>query len=194
MVDDLTVQGVTEPYRMLTARSEYRLHLRADNAVSRLGAKALKAGVLDEEQLALSLRHLETKVAAQSRLQQKVRGDQLGLADASSRSLAEWARREELVPTIRALLPAGSAAEDALDDAIYQPYLDRQRGEVAARERDRGVSIPSGFDFGSVPGLSLEMRERLAASWPANLDQASRVQGVTPAALSALHFALARNA
>ena len=194
MVDDLTVQGVTEPYRMLTARSEYRLHLRADNAVSRLGAKALKAEVLDEEQLALTLRHLETKGAAQSRLQQKVRGDQLGLVDASSRSLAEWARREELVPTIRALLPAGSAAEDALDDAIYQPYLDRQRGEVAARERDRGVSIPSGFDFGSVPGLSLEMRERLAASWPANLDQASRVQGVTPAALSALHFALARNA
>lgn len=194
MVDDLTLQGVSEPYRMLTARSEYRLSLRADNAVSRLGPLALELGALDPDQRERVKRRLEEKGAAATALGRVTSGKELGLHDPARKPLAEWARREDLLDAIRTLLPDGEAAKEAVDDAIYAPYLARQRSELAARAKDRAIAIPVSFDFASVPGLSNEMRERLAAAGPADLDQASRIQGVTPAALSALHFALARRA
>ena len=194
MVDDLTLQGVSEPYRMLTARSEYRLHLRADNAVSRLGPMAINLGALGPTQLKLVEAHLEAKDRAASALEAKASGTELGLADPARRPLVEWARRDEVLAAVRARLPDGAAADEALDDASYAPYLTRLRGELAARAKDRALNIPLGFDLAQVPGLSNEMRERLAAAGPADLDQASRVPGITPAALSALHFALVRKA
>ncbi|MDP9423047.1 MAG: tRNA uridine-5-carboxymethylaminomethyl(34) synthesis enzyme MnmG [Pseudomonadota bacterium] len=194
MVDDLTLQGVSEPYRMLTARSEYRLHLRADNAVSRLGPMALELGALDEHQAERVRSHLAAKQDAVDALAEPVGGRELGLADPARKPLAEWARREDLLSRIRDRLPAGDAANEAIDDATYSPYLARLGAELAARQRDRAMAIPPCFDFNQVPGLSNEMRERLDAAGPADLDQASRVPGVTPAALSALHFALARAA
>ena len=194
MVDDLTLQGVSEPYRMLTARSEYRLHLRADNAVSRLAPMALDLGVLDESQAQLVRVHLEAKQAAVQLLEERVSGLELGIADSTRKPLADWARREDLVCRVRARIQPGAAADEAIDDAAYAPYLDRLRAELAARNRDRCLAIPPNFDFALVPGLSNEMRERLDTAGPADLDQASRVSGVTPAALSALHFALARAA
>jgi tRNA uridine 5-carboxymethylaminomethyl modification enzyme len=194
MTDDLTLQGVTEPYRMLTARSEYRLHLRADNAVSRLGPMALELGALDATQARLVEDHLAAKAEASTALAAKVSGIELGLGDPAQKSLAEWSRRDDVVASVRARMPAGRAADEALDDAIYAPYLTRLGGELAAREKDRQLAIPLAFDFSQVPGLSNEMRERLDLAGPADLDQAARVPGVTPAALSALHFALARRA
>jgi tRNA uridine 5-carboxymethylaminomethyl modification enzyme len=194
MVDDLTIQGVSEPYRMLTARSEYRLHLRADNAVSRLGPRAIELGALTPRQADRVSSYLEAKGEAEQALQASATGTALGLDEPARKSLAEWARREDALNLVRTLLPQGAATEEALSDAVYAPYLARQRDELAARVRDRSVSIPLSFDYGRVPGLSNEMRERLAAASPADLDQAARVAGVTPAALSALHFALARKA
>jgi len=194
MVDDLTIQGVSEPYRMLTARSEYRLHLRADNPVSRLGPMAIELGALNSDQAERTVAHLDSKREAERALEAPVTGSTLGLAETARKPLAEWARREDLVDRIRALLPVSAAMDEAISDAIYAPYLGRQRDELAARSRDRSVFIPPTFNYGSVPGLSNEMRERLVAAGPADLDQASRVAGVTPAALSALHFALARKA
>lgn len=194
MVDDLTLQGVSEPYRMLTARSEYRLHLRADNAVSRLGPMALELGALDPFQEKLVHSHLEAKAAAVEKLETDVIGTELGLNDPARKPLSEWARRDDLHGPVRARLGNGMAANEALDDAIYAPYLTRLRGELAARTRDRELAIPAQFDFGQVPGLSNEMQEKLSAAGPADLDQAARVAGVTPAALSALHFALVRQA
>jgi len=194
MVDDLTLQGVSEPYRMLTARSEYRLHLRADNAVSRLGPMALELGALDPIQEELVHGHLEAKAAAVEKLETDVIGTELGLNDPARKPLSEWARRDDLHGPVRARLGNGMAANEALDDAIYAPYLTRLRGELAARTRDRELAIPAQFDFGQVPGLSNEMQEKLSAAGPADLDQAARVAGVTPAALSALHFALVRQA
>ena len=194
MVDDLTIQGVSEPYRMLTARSEYRLHLRADNAVSRLGPRAIELGALTPRQAVRISSYLEAKGEAEQALQASAPGTALGLDEPARKPLAEWARREDALNHVRALLPQGPAIEEALSDAVYAPYLARQRDELAARVRDRSVSIPQAFDYGRVPGLSNEMRERLAAAGPADLDQAARVAGVTPAALSALHFALARKA
>jgi len=153
MIDDLTLQGVSEPYRMMTARAEYRLHLRADNAVSRLGKMALAAGCLSGTRRAQTHQHL------------------------ASRAMPGWAETDE-----------GQA------DILYAPYIERQRREWEALQRDTRIFIPRDFDFGAVPGLSNEAVERLAAARPENLDQASRISGITPAALAALHVAAARRA
>ena len=153
MVDDLTLQGVSEPYRMMTARAEYRLSLRADNATSRLGAAALAAGCVSER------RRLEIE-------------NRLAL-----RSSPGWCETAE-----------GRA------DALYAPYVVRQQREWEVVQRDSRSWIPSDLDYGSVPGLSNEMVERLERSRPETLDQAARVPGVTPAALSALYVAASRRA
>ena len=153
MVDDLTLQGVSEPYRMMTARAEYRLALRADNATSRLGKTALDAGCITERRR----RQIEEHLAL--------------------RSSPSWPQTVE-----------GQA------DALYAPYLERQQREWDAVQRDARISIPRALDFSSIPGISNEMAERLDASRPETLDQASRIRGVTPAALSALYVAACRRA
>lgn len=194
MVDDLTLQGVSEPYRMLTARSEYRLYLRADNAVSRLGPMALQLGILSSDQYLRVEAYLADKRHADCLLGEAVTGADLGVDDVARRPLSEWARRDDVLPAVRVRMPAGTAATEAIDDAVYAPYLTRAKAELMARARDRSLAIPTDFDFRQVPGLSNEMTERLEVAGPADLDQASRVAGVTPAALSALHFALIRAA
>ena len=194
MIDDLTLQGVSEPYRMLTARAEYRLHLRADNAVSRLSPWAISLGLLSQGQQALAEAHLARKADACEQLGEVVAARALGIDEPERKPLSEWVRRGDLTAAIAALLPQGPAAQEAIDDAAYAPYLERQEAEVRARHRDRQSVIPPQFDFASVPGLSTEMCERLGLAGPADLDQASRIPGVTPAAMSALHFALARQA
>jgi tRNA uridine 5-carboxymethylaminomethyl modification enzyme len=151
MIDDLTLQGVTEPYRMMTARAEYRLALRADNSTSRLGEQALDLGCVGDRRKILIETHL------------------------ANRGSSTWKVTEE-----------GKA------DALYAPYLERQRREWEAVQRDARVTIPAHLSFDTVPGLSTEMAERLESSRPETLDQASRVAGVTPAALSALYVAASR--
>jgi tRNA uridine 5-carboxymethylaminomethyl modification enzyme len=153
MVDDLTLQGVSEPYRMMTARAEYRLVLRADNATSRLGRDALRAECLSERRR----RQIEEHLAF--------------------RSTAAWAETAE-----------GRA------DVLYAPYVARHEREWEVVRRDSRVSIPAELDYATVPGLSAEMIERLRVASPETLDQASRVPGVTPAALSALYVAASRRA
>jgi len=153
MIDDLTLQGVSEPYRMMTARAEYRLSLRADNATTRLGETALAAGCISGRRQ----KQIETHLTA--------------------RSTPAWAETEE-----------GRA------DALYAPYVERQQREWEAVRRDMDVWLPATVDFAAIPGLSAEMAERLTASRPETLDQASRIRGVTPAALSALYVAAASRA
>ena len=153
MVDDLTLQGVSEPYRMMTARAEYRLSLRADNAVSRLGETALAARCVGDRR-------------------RRLIEDRLSL-----RSSPDWSETEE-----------GRA------DSLYAPYVARQQREWEVVQRDSCVWIPAELDFAAVPGISNEMVERLATARPETLDQASRVPGVTPAALSALYVAACRRA
>ena len=153
MIDDLTLQGVSEPYRMMTARAEYRLHLRADNATSRLGERALAADCVSAERRAQIDAHL------------------------TRRGSDSWAETDE-----------------ARADGLYAPYIERQQREWAAVWRDSAVHLPADLDFAAVPGLSNEAVERLAAARPENLDQASRIAGITPAALAALHVAATRRA
>ncbi|MEO8175194.1 MAG: tRNA uridine-5-carboxymethylaminomethyl(34) synthesis enzyme MnmG [Sphingomicrobium sp.] len=153
MVDDLTLQGVGEPYRMMTARAEYRLQLRSDNSTTRLGQMALDANCLSRRRRA----HIETQLEL--------------------RGTTEWAATEE-----------GQA------DALYAPYIERQQREWAAVQRDCAAWLSADFDYATVPGLSAEMVERLTAARPETIDQASRIHGVTPAALSAVYVAASRRA
>jgi tRNA uridine 5-carboxymethylaminomethyl modification enzyme len=153
MIDDLTVQGVTEPYRMMTARAEYRLSLRADNATSRLGQTAIRARCVSPRRRSQIEAHFERRASA------------------------DWAETAE-----------GQA------DALYAPYVERQAREWAAVRGDADVWLPANLDYAAIPGLSLEMAERLGSSRPETLDQASRIAGITPAALAALYVASRRTA
>jgi tRNA uridine 5-carboxymethylaminomethyl modification enzyme len=152
MIDDLTLQGVSEPYRMMTARAEHRLALRADNAVTRLGQAALASNCVSERRRDHIEKHFE------------------------ARGSAEWPETGE-----------------AQADALYAPYLERQQREWEALQRDSTVRLGR-VDYNSVPGLSNEMVERLSTARPETLDQASRIAGITPAAVSALYVAAARAA
>jgi tRNA uridine 5-carboxymethylaminomethyl modification enzyme len=136
---------------MMTARAEYRLSLRGDNATSRLGEAALAANCLSDRRRA----QIEANLAL--------------------RSTEAWLETEE-----------------ARSDALYAPYVARQQREWDLVQRDSRVWIPPALDYAAIPGLSNEMVERLARARPETLDQASRVPGVTPAALSALYVAASR--
>ncbi len=153
MIDDLTLQGVSEPYRMMTARAEHRLSLRADNATSRLGGTALAASCVSARRRRQIEDHLER------------------------RGGPDWPSTDE-----------GRA------DRLYAPYVERQRREWEVVQRDSRVWIPPALEYSAIPGLSNEMVERLARARPETLDQASRIPGVTPAALSALYVAASRRA
>jgi tRNA uridine 5-carboxymethylaminomethyl modification enzyme len=194
MIDDLILQGVSEPYRMLTARAEHRLHLRSDNAVSRLGPLALDTGLLGQGQAERVRDRLAANDVASAALDEKIVGSDVGIDDARRLPRREWLRRASVEERLRADHADNPAMQEAIDQAIYAPYLERQRRESAARDRDRQVQIEAAFDYAAVPGFSNEMIERFSTVRPSTIDEASRIAGVTPAALSALHFALVRAA
>jgi tRNA uridine 5-carboxymethylaminomethyl modification enzyme len=196
MIDDLVLQGVTEPYRMLTARAEYRLSLRADNAEARLGEIAVAAGCLGAERRRHLDRRMTARATLRTRLQQSRTATGLEMAgarvsqDGSRRSAWEWLRHDgvtldQAAPGARHGIPA-DIVDEIIGDARYAPYVERQAEEVARLRSDESVLLPSSLNYAAVPGLSNEMVDRLTASRPLSLAAASRVRGVTPAALSAV--------
>ena len=194
LVDDLVLQGVSEPYRMLTARAEYRLWLRADNALTRLGPIARDANLLSQERLQAVEAYAFQKHEASRRLSDSCAATDLGVGAAERMPLREWCLRPAAIDQVRRIIGTGDAAAEAIEDAIYAPYLERLNGEVERRKRDGDVAIPASLDLNSVPGLATEMLERLTSTRPETLEQASRVPGITPAALAALHFAIVKRA
>lgn len=195
MVDDLTLQGVSEPYRMLTARSEFRLRLRADNAESRLAGIAIASGCLTSKRREHLDRRIDIAKRVDEALAQSWSVGQLAekavipAATFRRQSLAEWCCDPVVAENCEMLMPPairGDVAREKIEDARYAPYVARQAAEVAERQADRRILLTSRFDFAAVPGLSLEMRERLERARPANLDEAGRIQGITPAAIAAL--------
>jgi tRNA uridine 5-carboxymethylaminomethyl modification enzyme len=195
MIDDLTLQGVTEPYRMLTGRAEHRLHLRSDNAESRLGGLAEAAGCLGRERRALRQERVEALAIVRAAFDRRMTAAELnacGVAVAGqARSLGEWAVQNDLAA---AALQAVSAdcrsvgeeiVAECLLDTKYLPYRSRQAQEVARVAADERVAL-SDVDYSGIAGLSSEMVERLTTSAPATLGEASRIRGITPAALSAI--------
>ncbi len=181
MIDDLVLQGVTEPYRMLTARAEHRLHLRADNAETRLTGMGAALGLIGADRHA----HWSARESARATAESV-------MLFGGDRSIAMRIRRDSLDGAdVRMLDPVlGALADDVLDelveDARYAPYVERQRAEVTARQAATHVRIRHDLDYAGIAGLSAEMVQRLDAARPATLGDAERIPGITPAALSAL--------
>ena len=205
LVDDLVTQGVTEPYRMFTSRAEYRLSLREDNADLRLTEMGRELGCVDDSRWAAFCRKREMIDSELQRLRDTWINPRLfpperaeplfGQAIEREFSLADLLRR----PQVR--YPAIAAAvEGAITDPVvieqveiqlkYSGYIIRQQLEIERQSRNEALLLPEGFDYFEVRGLSIEVQQKLSAYRPQTLGQASRISGVTPAALSLLRVHL----
>ncbi len=209
LIDDLVTRGASEPYRMFTSRAEHRLLLREDNADLRLTPVGRRLGLVDEARW----RRCEARREALERERARLRATRLHPRDLDPEAaravlgapLAEAQSLEALLrrPQVRyAELVALPGAGPGLDDpelarlveteVKYAGYVARQREEIARQRRLEDTRLPADLDYGAVHGLSAEVREKLAAARPATLGQAARIDGVTPAAISALLVHLRR--
>ena len=199
MIDDLVTLGTSEPYRMFTSRAEYRLHLRADNADQRLTRRGMDAGVVGPERARAYAGKETALTEARARLE---------AIDASPDELArhgfainrDGVRRNGLdllaYPDIRfddlaRVWPslAGTRADVAEQmeiAATYASYLQRQEADIRAMRRDEALALPADLDYGGIPSLSNEVRDKLSRVRPETIGQAARISGVTPAAITAL--------
>ncbi len=198
MIDDLVLQGITEPYRMLTARAEYRLRLRADNAATRLTALAIEIGCVGAEREKWFVSRETSRTALQTLLEKPITARDLVKAGANVRDdgvkqpLFAWLRFDDVTTTVlHELAPETMDFDPRLvaelvEDARYAPYIARQEAEVRAMRANEGIHIPANLDYAQISGLSTEMVERLSLSRPATLGDAERIRGITPAALAAI--------
>ncbi len=209
LVDDLITRGVSEPYRMFTSRAEYRLQLREDNADLRLTGQGRRLGLIDDGRWDAFCRKRDAIDAERARLDRTfLRPGVLSKEDAET-LLGQGIEREYALTdilrrpgvsyaTLHTLPGAGVAVADpAVAEQVeisvkYAGYIDRQRHEVARLAAQEALAIPPTLDYASVRGLSTEVRQKLAAQRPETLGQASRISGVTPAAISLLLVHLRR--
>ena len=209
LIDDLISRGTKEPYRMFTSRAEYRLHLREDNADLRLTETGHRLGIVDDRRWEA----FNVKRESIERETQRLRDTWLSpsrLADGPAAGLPGGLRQEQRLldilkrpemdyATLMALPGAGEPVEDPKVaeqveiQAKYAGYLERQREEVARAARYEGVRIPRDIDYADVPGLSSEVREKLKRHGPPTIGHASRIPGMTPAAVSLLLVYLKRH-
>ncbi|HRJ00861.1 MAG TPA: tRNA uridine-5-carboxymethylaminomethyl(34) synthesis enzyme MnmG [Hyphomonas sp.] len=199
LIDDLVTRGVTEPYRMFTSRAEYRLALRADNADQRLTLRGIEAGVVGEMRAGV----FHVKHSALDAAREALKGLTLTPAAAAKagwavnqdgrvRTAWEYLSYKDInLDHLIAVWPELASipepvAEQIGIEALYSAYLDRQTEDVAALRRDEALSLPADIDYDAIGGLSNEVRQKLKAVRPMTLGQASRIEGVTPGALTAL--------
>ncbi|WP_421590008.1 tRNA uridine-5-carboxymethylaminomethyl(34) synthesis enzyme MnmG [Shinella sp. M27] len=206
MLDDLTSRGVTEPYRMFTSRAEYRLSLRADNADARLTPLGLELGLvgLDRRRRfadwsgemtaareTLKNLRLSPNEAAVHGLKLNQDGVRRTGYDLLAYPEIDYARLVSVWP--EALGGYAPRVREAVEiEAAYAVYLNRQQSDIVETRREEERKIPVDFDYSTLPGLSIELRQKLSTSRPANLAQAARVDGMTPAALTLLLVHLKR--
>jgi tRNA uridine 5-carboxymethylaminomethyl modification enzyme len=202
MLDDLVTRGVTEPYRMFTSRAEYRLLLRSDNADLRLRDKGYAIGLVHgpeydrflakQAQIAAEVARLESTKVNPTAAVNRVLADlgsaplktALTLADLLRRPEVQHAMLARLVPPASALPPA--VTEQATIQVKYQGYIERQEAQVARFKKLETRPLASDLDYDAIGGLSTEVREKLKAVRPTSLGQASRISGITPAAIAML--------
>jgi tRNA uridine 5-carboxymethylaminomethyl modification enzyme len=209
LVDDLITRGVTEPYRMFTSRAEYRLQLREDNADMRLTKIGRQLGLVDDERWAA----FSTKLEAVSREQERLKKTFVQPANITPEkmtalfgkpleheySLFELLRRPEVsYADVLSLSADGlGEVEPAVREQVeiaakYQGYIDRQTDEVARSRGQENTSLPSDLDYREIHGLPIEAQQKLNAQKPETIGQASRISGITPAAISLLLVFLKR--
>jgi tRNA uridine 5-carboxymethylaminomethyl modification enzyme len=209
LVDDLITRGVTEPYRMFTSRAEYRLQLREDNADMRLTEIGRQLGLVDDERWAA----FSTKLEAVSREQERLKKTFVQPANITPEkmtalfgkpleheySLFELLRRPEVsYADVLSLSDDGlGEVEPAVREQVeiaakYQGYIDRQTDEVARSRGQENTSLPSDLDYRVIHGLPIEAQQKLNAQKPETIGQASRISGITPAAISLLLVYLKR--
>jgi tRNA uridine 5-carboxymethylaminomethyl modification enzyme len=208
MVDDLITRGVSEPYRMFTSRAEYRLQLREDNADMRLTEIGRGLGLVDDvrwqffeekrEKIARELERLKSTWVNPRMLDKADAERVLGKEIEREYNLYELLRRPEVSYAALMTLPGAQAAdvseiaEQIEIQAKYQGYIDRQVGEIARQEGQETTRLPEKMDYSVVRGLSIEVRQKLNQHQPETIGQASRISGVTPAAISLLLVHLKR--
>ena len=197
MIDDLTSQGVSEPYRMFTSRAEYRLSLRIDNADMRLTPRAIELGAASEARV----RHFDSvrerleaaRGLARSLTVTPQEADRFGLEinrDGVRRSAYDLMAYPDIsLDRLSAIWPAlaqldRATAERLEIEAQYAVYLRRQEADIAAVRREENLTIPEWLDFEAITGLSNELKQKLTARRPATIAAAQRIDGVTPAALA----------
>jgi tRNA uridine 5-carboxymethylaminomethyl modification enzyme len=208
LVDDLITRGVSEPYRMFTSRAEYRLQLREDNADKRLTEIGRKLGLVDDARWEAYSRKNEAVMFEQARLKKTfVQPGQLSVAQMTAMfgkpleheySLFELLRRPEVsYAQILTLDQSVGDADPMVREQIeiaakYQGYIDRQTEEVAKSRGQENTKLPSGLDYTVIHGLPIEAQQKLNAHQPETIGQASRISGITPAAISLLLVYLKR--
>lgn len=209
LVDDLITHGTKEPYRMFTSRAEYRLQLREDNADLRLTETGRALGLVDDarwqrfeakrEAIARETGRLRALWATPANAMGRDVAETLGVQVSRETNVLDLIKRPELdyaklmaVPSIGPGVDDAQVAEQVEIGVKYAGYLDRQRDEIERQQRNESTSIPAGFDFAGVRGLSAEVQQKLERVQPETIGQAQRIPGMTPAAISLLLVHLER--
>jgi len=205
MIDDLVTRGVTEPYRMFTSRAEYRLTLRADNADQRLTGKGIEIGcvgavraqgyrakmaALDAARCLVSSLSLTPSEAVRHGLALRQDGQRRSAFELLSYPNITIGDLAQIWPQFREFDPA--VAQQVEIDAKYEVYLSRQAADVESYRRDESMVLPPQLDYATLPGLSNEVRHKLETHRPRTIGHASRIDGITPAALALLAAHLRR--